>query len=185
MNVLDISWTRASSLFAPFQLVPNLTILDISGTQLFQSFDCMKTLLRLENLQELRMDYCQIIATSIRRPRASLNYDTTYMYAYITNCLFKNRCDNVSVFANGCYLLPPRLKSLHLMHAAAAEFYIDFQEDVCINSDLEYLNLKNLRITKPIGTITGLHSLKSLDVSNTASRKQVRVTNTPLHPTFI
>ena len=49
----------------------------------------------------------------------------------------------------------------------AREFFIDFQEDICISSKLEYLSMRNLKVAGPIGIISGLHDLKSFDISNT------------------
>ena len=115
---LDISWTRAFHFLAPSKSLVNLTILNISGTHLYQSFDCLWNLMRLEHLQEIRMDYWPSLASSTRRTRASRN--ETYTENYIP-LLFNNECPTLT---NGCYLLPSGLKRLHLMHTDAAEFYI-------------------------------------------------------------
>ena len=58
---LDISWTRAAVHFASFESLPNLRMLDLSGTHTLYG-NCVWTLTRLEHIQELRMDYWPTIA---------------------------------------------------------------------------------------------------------------------------
>ena len=116
--------------------------------------------------QYLTSNRRQVPAGKARHRRGSPSKN--YTLEKIRKKFWFYECQKLSGMLNGCFVSPPSMKRLSLMNSEAAEFYIDFQEDDCINSTkLEYLNLRNLRITKSIGTITGLHSLKAIDVSNT------------------
>ena len=99
VNNLDMSWTRGSVLVATFELLPELRMLNISGTHLFQSLSCIRTLTRLEHLHELRMDYWPTTAISSRRPRASRN-ETNINYTQ----WWSFGCRNVS-YSNQPWLL--------------------------------------------------------------------------------
>ena len=76
-------------------------------------------------------------------------------------------CSPVNNSQDGCYILPPALKELDISHSEEKEFFIDFQDDICIRSKLEHLSMRNLKVAGPIGIISGLHDLKSFDISNT------------------
>ena len=165
---LDISWTRAFSALALPRSAMNLTTLNISGTHLYQGFDCPWNLLQFDYLQDMRIDYWPTMAKASRWTRATR---ATFKGMFPLPSQY-SECSNLTT---GCYLLPHGLKCLSLMNSEAAEFYIDFQENVCIDSTLEYLNLRNLRITKPIGTVTGLHYLKKIDVSGTGMAFSLRL----------
>ena len=84
-------------------------------------------------------------------------------------------CSAVNSFRNECYVLPPELKELYINETETSEFFIDFEEDVCIRSKLEHLSIRNLKLAGPVGIISGLHDLKSFDISHTGSPFKLRL----------
>ena len=160
---LDISWTRAAFqnkgtipqfpyVYVLIQnIIPNIVTLNMSRTQSYNTdsdqTNCnfrIPVFNKFKNLTVLRLDYWAVNGTESAPP-----------------------CTDLFAFENGCYRLPARLKKLHLNHANAKKFYIDFEKDVCISSKLEHLSLRNLNVSGPVGKITGLNNLKFIDISNT------------------
>ena len=147
---LDVSWTKAALIHVhkSFSILPNLVTLNISGTYQLERTNCSHPKLYLKNLKNLRMDYWPV----------GQFHDT------ITPLL---PCSIVFVFEYGCYHLPYNLKELNLNHVHAKKLEIDFEKNICILSRLEHLYLRNLIVSGPVGKITGLQHLKSIDISNT------------------
>ena len=157
---LDMSWTRGAfqnklgivyrfpyAYFPIYSIGPNIVTLNMSRTQSYNSdsdqTNCtfrMPVFNKFKNLTVLRLDYWAVNGTESAPP-----------------------CTDLFAFENGCYRLPARLKKLHLNHANAKKFYIDFEKDVCISSKLEHLSLRNLNVSGPVGKITGLNHLKFID----------------------
>ena len=156
----DISWTRTASI-KRLETLSSLETLNISGTpMLFDDQTCLKTVLLLTNLIVWRLNHWpRLMTNSVYLRHRRWQYPSLNVNPY--------SCSTVNVFRNECFILPPELKELYINHAEANEFYINFEEDVCIRSKLEHLSIRNLKVTGPIGIISGLLELKSIDISHT------------------
>ena len=156
---LDISWTRTASI-EQLELLSDLETLNISGTPiLFSDQACLEAILMLPNLTVWRLDHWPTLV-----PSKSVRYRRS---GYEDWEFETPMCPTLNSPLDGCFILPPALKELDISHSEASEFFIDFEEDVCIESKLEHLNLRFLKVSSPVGNVRGLHDLKSIDISHT------------------
>ena len=158
---LDLSYTKAYISFASFQYLHELVSLYITGTQERPFASCMEMLVLLQSLEVLRMgDWPASSRFKLPNSIQTFNFSIS---SYDSNHW---KCRSSNHTQDGYYLLPSKLKELHLRNAQANKFFIDLESDVRIHSELEYLSVRKLDISGPIGAITGLHNLRSLDISS-------------------
>ncbi|XP_045212307.2 toll-like receptor 4 [Mercenaria mercenaria] len=162
LKSLDVSWTRLTTLLAPFDLLPHLETLNISGTLLLGSLSCLSTLASLSNLSYIAIDHWPFF------PRG---YDSIRL-SEEPHGLFKRNSNGICtqrkyLSDRGCLMIGERCRTLQMRFIDLDSFFLDLSKGFCMekNNMLNHV-ASNSRISKQLGLILGLDKLKLFDMSN-------------------
>ena len=160
IEILDMSWTRAFSLDASFDIMPNLTCFNMSGTYIFGPDTCFSTLNRLHQLETLAMDFWPTLA---RNGDVSYSqYNHYIVRRESTNCPATSFKDNTT----GCIILSPSVKQIYMRHIQSLSFFLSFEKGFCVlDNNVEMFTIRGLKINEPVNAVIGFHKLKLFDLS--------------------
>lgn len=161
VQILDMSWIRASQIHASFGLMPNLISLNISGTLILGPVECFSTIIRLHRLELLALDHWPTLARNGEVP--SLQYDLHIATKReIRKCPPTPYTDTES----GCMILQPSLKHLYLRYVHSSSFFLSVEKGFCLkNNSVQFFSIRHMKIFKPISALLGFHELKFFDMS--------------------
>ncbi|XP_053380838.1 toll-like receptor 4 [Mercenaria mercenaria] len=162
LKLLDISWTRLTQLLAPFDLLPRLKTLNVSGTLLLGSPSCVSTITSISSITYIAIDHWPYFPrgyNSIRRiaePRGLFKRTTK------DTCTYKKYLSE-----KGCIITGTSLRTIQTRFIDLDSFFLDLSNDICIenNNILNHI-ASNSKISKQLGLISGYDKLKLFDMSN-------------------
>ena len=160
VEILDMSWTRAFSLDASFDMMPNLTCFNMSGTYIFGPDNCFSTLNRLPRIETLAMDHWPTLA---RNGDVSFSpYNHYIVRRASVNCPAASFKDN----RTGCIILRSSIKQIYMRNVQSLSFFLSFEKGFCVlDNNLEVFTIRGLKTNEPVNIIKGFHKLKLFDVS--------------------
>jgi len=188
LQVLDASWTRLMYIHDTMENLRNLTTLNITGTFVIGSFDCLSTILVLPNLRTFTLDHWPVL-TREYKSMTFIGDSEHLLRRSVTTCRLFALEDN----STGCMTFTA-VRTLQLRFMNLDTFFWDFSKYTCFSEDNHLVNLVLVgsKTTKQIGPVI-VEKLKLLDVSYIDSMSPVEesavsphlVTGSPNLVTFL
>ena len=160
LQVLDASWTRLMFIYDTLENLRNLTTINITGTFVIGSFDCLSTILDLPNLRTFTLDHWPVLT----REYKSITFigDSEHLLRRsVTTCRLFALEDN----STGCMTFTA-VRTLQLRFINLDSFFWDFSTYTCFSEDSHLVNLvlSGSKTNRQVGPF-GVDKLKLLDVS--------------------
>lgn len=161
LRVLDLSWSRLTTLLAPFNLLPHLEVLNVSGTLLLGTTNCISTLLTVSNISALVIDHWPFYA----RGHGNIRYSEEPHGLYKRS--IPDDCEPVKYMSDkGCIISTSSFRTFQARYVDMDSFFLDFSNDICFeeNNILNHIQ-SHSKVSKQIGAIYGYKKLKLFDLS--------------------